>query len=120
MNGISLRGRMWINDLERERGFVDVKGIEFTVDCVVGSGAVTESEGTTALKICHPTNIGSSIISQSTAIKDGGTTGMNSHHPTILWTKTNEEIEEKKRRKRKIGEKRRYKITSEVSTGVQL
>ena len=45
---------MWINDGERESVGRDVKSVEFTVDCVVGGGAVTESEGTTALNICHP------------------------------------------------------------------
>ena len=46
---------MWINDVERESGGVDVKSEEFAVDCVVGGGAVTESERTTALNNCHTT-----------------------------------------------------------------
>ena len=49
---------MWINDVERESGGLDVKSGEFAVDCVVRGGAVTESEKrTTALNICHPTLI---------------------------------------------------------------
>ena len=43
---------MWINDGERERGGGGVKSVEFTVDCVVGGGAVTESENCT-VNICH-------------------------------------------------------------------
>ena len=45
---------MWINDGERESGGLDVKSVEFAVDCVVGGGGVTESEGSTAFNICHP------------------------------------------------------------------
>ena len=48
---------MWINDVERESGVVDVKSVEFAVDCVAGGGAVTESEGTTVDNKCHPTSL---------------------------------------------------------------
>jgi len=48
---------MWINDVERESVGVDVKSGEFAVDCVVRGGAVTESERTTVVNICHPTII---------------------------------------------------------------
>ena len=49
---------MWINDGERESGGVDVKSVEFAVDCVVRGGAVTESERrTTVFNICHTTLI---------------------------------------------------------------
>ena len=46
-----------INDVERESGGLDVKSVEFAVDCVVRGGAVTESERTTAVNICHPPRI---------------------------------------------------------------
>jgi hypothetical protein len=48
---------MWINDVERESVGRDVKSGEFAVDCVVRGGAVTESERTTVVNICHPTII---------------------------------------------------------------
>ena len=48
---------MWINDVERERVGRDVKSGEFAFDCVVRGGAVTESERTTVVNICHPTII---------------------------------------------------------------
>ena len=48
---------MWINDVERESVGVDVKSVEFAVDCVVGGGGVTESERTTGLNICHSTSL---------------------------------------------------------------
>ena len=41
---------MWINDGENPG--VEEKSVEFTVDCVVGGGAVTESENCT-VNICH-------------------------------------------------------------------
>jgi len=44
---------MWINDVERESVGVDVKSGEFAVDCVVRGSAVTESERTTVLNMCH-------------------------------------------------------------------
>ena len=46
---------MWINDVERESVGEDEKSGEFAVDCVVRGGAVTESERTTALNMCHTT-----------------------------------------------------------------
>ena len=54
-NGINMRGGMWINDVERKSIGRDVKSVEFTVDCVVVGGTVTESERTTGYNICHPT-----------------------------------------------------------------
>jgi len=63
---------MWINDGERGH---DVKSVEFTSDRVVGGGGVTESDGRTLLmSIYHPTFITSSIFSQTTGGKDGGST----------------------------------------------
>ena len=44
---------MWINDVERESVGLDVKSVEFALDFVVRGGAVTESERTTVLNICH-------------------------------------------------------------------
>ena len=48
---------MWINDVERESVGVDVKSVEFTVDCVAGDSAVTGSERTSGHYICHPSTI---------------------------------------------------------------
>ena len=47
---------MWINDVEKTISTIvlDVKSVEFVIDCVVLSSAVTECERTIVSKICHP------------------------------------------------------------------
>ena len=73
-----------INDVERESGGVKVKSVEFTVDCVVGGGAVMESERTTGINTCHSASTCSGILGEGTCGKDGRTTLCNTYHPTIL------------------------------------
>jgi len=72
---------MWINDGERESVGRDVKSVEFTVDCVVGGGAVMESERSTADNMCHSASTCSEILGESTGSKDGGSTVLNKYHP---------------------------------------